>query len=930
MNNSPKRKELFTIDNDQFQNNSDVEFIKEFEDLEIPEYSPEIIIPTKNEYKTPNTYNLGNTSQKNEPLKLSENQKHYQNIKMPKSSDLENIYHIIVKNSSKILSALDKNTAETLRNLLGLGQEFSQMWDFGAGTNINEGISDIRSQQKTNDNYNINYNDKNSGNKNFNSSAFTDDSSFNKNKLEESCVVYSTKVDEKYSESVVINSPFYSEICRVLNKTFGLHRFRTNQLSAIAAAADGKDCFILMPTGGGKSLCYQLTALLSQGVTIVVSPLRSLIQDQVQKLLSMNVAVANFSGEQSLQEQNEIYNKLRMSPPSLKLLYVCPEKIGNSSKLISTLAYMEERGFVSRFVIDEAHCVSQWGHDFRKDYVKLGLFRDQFPRVPLMALTATATPRVQTDILNLLKMPHPQIFTQSFNRQNLKYVVLQKNKSTLDDMIALIRDEFGKKSGIIYCFSRKETEFVAQVLNRGGVPARPYHAGLLEQDRYDNHEKWLKNKFRVMVATIAFGMGIDKSDVRFVFHYSLPKSVEGYFQESGRAGRDNQLATCILFYNYHDVSRIKRVIDNDTESDEKTKKQHIKNLYDVVQYCENRIECRRSQMLAYFGELNFDVNECKKYKETTCDNCLSKATYKSIDITEIVRKIVVGVRLVSHDGKDDWRRPNKIHRFTMAHFIEIFLGRNNQKIRESEHEKLECFKIGKDFHKTDAERLFRLLVIQYILEEYLIIGQHDNVLSYLKLGQKYNTVFMASFRMDFQISSHKAHEAIRFNDTNADDPIEKIYENALQALLDMRTSFCESHNIRNPEVSFPTETLESLSRNLPITQEEIYEIDGITETRMREYGKQIFDITIKYRKEVEESKVAPKKTNSFRNQTTEEKNKSVYFTKASQINKSYGKGGKTSKTKYTKRVNKSKESNQSYSKSKKFGAMPMPTPSRNN
>ncbi|KAF1744105.1 hypothetical protein MXB_1189, partial [Myxobolus squamalis] len=659
----------------------------------------------------------------------------------------------------------------------------------------------------------------------------------------------------------------------------GVQNFkRTNQLSVIAAALDRQDCFVLMPTGGGKSLCYQLTAIIEPGVTVVVSPLKSLIQDQVQKLITLNVNVAHFSGEQTEKEQQEVYQRLNERNTQIKMLYVCPEKITNSNKLLSTFSFLVSRNLISRFVIDEAHCVSQWGHDFRKDYAKLSLFREKFPSVPIMALTATATPRVQTDVLHQLRIRNPQI---------------------------------------------KETEIVAECLTREGIGANPYHAGMPDAERCSNHEKWLKNKFRVMVATIAFGMGIDKSDVRFVVHYSLPKSVEGYFQESGRSGRDGQFAHCILYYTYHDVNRIRRIIEKDTESDEKTKKQHIKNLYDVVQYCENRIECRRSQMLAYFGEHKFNPEECKEHTETTCDNCLSTESYKGIDATDIVRKIVMGINNVAHSGSSNWRKAISHPRFTMPHFVDVFLGKSNIKIRESLHDQVEFYKIGSEFYRNDAERLFRILVIKGILHEDLVIGHHENVICYLKLGPKFKTVAEPNFKMEFLIGSQKQRQlTCRAQDETEEDPADKISEMAFQSLLDMRAHQCELKEIRNPEVSLPTETLRLISHKLPINNEEIYEIDGITETRMNDYGGLIFEITIKYKNELNDCPRKNKRqTPAVKPDTSTEKSKSSYFKKISTVRSASSTGVRKRSFSATKKGGKFKKQGWH---SKKFGTMAIP------
>lgn len=361
-----------------------------------------------------------------------------------------------------------------------------------------------------------------------------------------------------------MNFDFSIKLLDQFRNTFGLKAFRPNQLEAVNAACLGRDCFILMPTGGGKSICYQLPAVVLSGVTIVVSPLISLITDQVTKLKMLDIPAEFLTGKTEVDLATEILRDLRSASPRIKLLYLTPEKISSSTAIKEIFSDLSSRGLLARFVIDEAHCVSQWGHDFRPDYQRLSILRQNYPKIPIMALTATATQRVRDDIARTLGMRNPERFIQSFNRPNLKIDMQLKPSEKLlkDKIVSMIHDYFKNKTGIIYCFSCDECERLADYLSAKKITAIAYHGKLGDEERSRAQDAWMQNKKRVICATVAFGMGIDKPDVRFVIHYSMPKSIEGYYQESGRAGRDGSESFCYLFYSHGDLDKIRKLIIN--------------------------------------------------------------------------------------------------------------------------------------------------------------------------------------------------------------------------------------------------------------------------------------------------------------------------------------------------------------------------------
>ncbi|KAM7363739.1 recQ-like DNA helicase Blm [Cochliomyia hominivorax] len=560
-----------------------------------------------------------------------------------------------------------------------------------------------------------------------------------------------------------LNFEHSDRMMQVLRYQFGLKSFRPNQLQVINAALLGHDCFVLMPTGGGKSLCYQLPAILSEGVTLVISPLKSLIIDQVNKLDSLNITARNLTGNQTLQEQKDVLSELESISSRVKILYVTPEKLSCSAKLIDCLNNLYARNLLSRFVIDEVHCVSQWGHDFRPDYKRLGMLRERFPNVQIMALTATATQRVRLDILNQLNLKEPKWFQSSFNRSNLKYSVLpKKGAATLNDIKAFIRSCPSKYSGIIYCLSRKECDDMARNLCFEGISACSYHAGINDRERESRQNDWLTNKVRVICATIAFGMGIDKPDVRFVLHFSMPKSIEGYYQESGRAGRDGELSQCILYYNYNDMLRYRKLMELDKSISSNVKVMHDENLKRIVSYCENVLDCRRVQQLEYFGE-HYNRDECLKERKSACDNCLNQKLYQKINALEYARKVVRCVKDLCI----------KNSRFSLLYIADVLKGCNIKKIIDFDHNKNQHHGVLVGWDKADIQRLLHIMVTQEYLREDIVFNG-DIPQGYIYLGPKAEVIMTKDINIEFALIRK---EESYFNDflTDSSDEDDEIY-----------------------------------------------------------------------------------------------------------------------------------------------------------
>lgn len=519
-----------------------------------------------------------------------------------------------------------------------------------------------------------------------------------------------------------MDHPWSADVTRVLKGTFHLDGFRKNQLEAINSTLSGNDTFVLMPTGGGKSLCYQLPAMIdtgkTRGVTIVISPLISLMTDQVDHLHDLGIDAMYINSELTAAERKERFALLSKSRVTCRLLYVTPEAVGQSQQMVAALEALDARGLLARIVIDEAHCVSQWGHDFRPDYKQLGDFRRRFPRVPCIALTATANATVKDDVKHHLGIRGCEEFSHSFNRPNLSYEVRPFAKNMIGVMAKIINEEFRGKSGIIYCLSRNDCEKVSQELTtKHRIPAQYYHAGMHKDEKIDVQRRWQAGEAHVVVATIAFGMGIDKPNVRYVFHYSLPKSLEGYYQETGRAGRDGKLSRCLMFYSYGDKCKLERLIDKG-EGTFESKKNQKGLLQKVIAYCENKSDCRRKQVLAYFGEV-FNEADCKQ----RCDNCTSGLAFRSLDVTDLASKAVQTVREVV----------SSTPQVTLLYCIDVFRGGKTKKIQENDHTNVQGFGAGKALERQDVERLFHLLVSKGAIAEYTVVNGMGFPSTYVKV-----------------------------------------------------------------------------------------------------------------------------------------------------------------------------------------------------
>ncbi|KAM0667371.1 hypothetical protein MY8738_004698 [Beauveria namnaoensis] len=539
--------------------------------------------------------------------------------------------------------------------------------------------------------------------------------------------------------------PWSPEVQRMLKDRFRMKGFRQNQLEAINATLSGQDAFVLMPTGGGKSLCYQLPAVVrtgkTRGVTIVVSPLLSLMQDQVDHMKALGIQAVAFNGECSTEYKRQVMSAFGERSPEhfIELLYITPEMISKNMAFNNALQRLYQNGKFARLVIDEAHCVSQWGHDFRPDYKNLGQARRKFPNVPVMALTATATQNVILDIRHNLGMDACKIFSQSFNRPNLYYEVRSKGSpvSAVETIAELIHSKYAGLTGIVYALSRAGTEKLAEKLRKQRISAQHYHAGMTAPDKVSVQTRWQQGAVKVVVATIAFGMGIDKPDVRFVIHHGLPKSLEGYYQETGRAGRDGKPSDCILLYARRDIAVLRKMI-TDGEGNAEQKERQMQMLNQVAAFCDNEWDCRRTEVLRYFGE-DFSAAQCQK----NCDNCQSGKVFEQKDLSDCARSAIQVVQL-----------QNKL---TAPQCADILLGRKYPSHEEA---------LSGEYHgdcrglmKHQIVRVIdRLLAAKAFVEDNQI-GNYGAAIQYLALGPEANMFLSGQRKLMLTVQVDEAPEA---------------------------------------------------------------------------------------------------------------------------------------------------------------------------
>ena len=587
----------------------------------------------------------------------------------------------------------------------------------------------------------------------------------------------------------------------VLETVFGYSAFRGEQADIVDVVTRGGDALVLMPTGGGKSLCYQIPALLRDGVGVVISPLIALMQDQVDALAEVGVRAAFLNSTQTFEESMRIERRVRSG--DLDLVYVAPERL-MTPRCLDLL----EASKIALFAIDEAHCVSQWGHDFRPEYIKLSVLHERFPHVPRIALTATADQQTRSEIAHRLQLDDARMFVSSFDRPNIRYQIVEKANGR-KQLLDFIESEHAGDAGIVYCLSRKKVEETAEFLNESGINALPYHAGMDFTTRSKNQSRFLREESIVMVATIAFGMGIDKPDVRFVAHLDLPKSIEGYYQETGRAGRDGGPANAWMAYGLQDVVQQRRMIE-ESEADETFKRVQGVKLDAMLGLCET-LHCRRRRLLDYFGQSSAPCGNC--------DTCLSPPS--AFDATVAVQKLLSTIYRVDQ-------------RFGAMHVLDVLRGIDSDKVKQWGHEQVSTFGIGSDRSEAEWRAILRqsialgLVTVDY--ESYSALKLTDAARPVLKGGE---TVQLRAYQKPVK-AKRTSSKPKGFVESDLSAAEQVIFEK----LRWWRMETARKHNVP-AYVIFHDATMREIAKAQPSSLDDLRGVSGVGEKKLETYGADI-------------------------------------------------------------------------------------------
>lgn len=581
---------------------------------------------------------------------------------------------------------------------------------------------------------------------------------------------------------------------QTLREVFGYNTFRGNQQEIIGHLIDGQDALVLMPTGGGKSLCYQIPAIVRPGVAIVISPLIALMQDQVDALLQLGVKAAYLNSSLDAKSARKVEEAFLKG--ELDLLYVAPERL-LMPHFLESLRPMK----IALFAIDEAHCVSQWGHDFRPEYVQLSLLHEQFPNVPRIALTATADEPTKKEIIERLNLKNARQFITSFDRANIRYRIVQKDKPR-EQLHAFLEAEHRDDAGIVYCLSRKSVEETAEWLCDKGWKALPYHAGLSNAVRQKNQQRFIREEGLIIVATVAFGMGIDKPNVRFVAHLDLPKSMEGYYQETGRCGRDGLPANAWLSYGLGDVITLRRMLET-SQAEEQHKRLERRKLEALLGFCETTL-CRRQVLLRYFGE-NY-VHACQN-----CDNCLDP-------VAMIDGKIPAQMALscVFRTGQ----------RFGVKYLIDVLLGKVTTQMEKFNHDKTSTFGIGQAYSQQQWQSIYRQLIAADLLE--VEMGLYGT----LRLTDKSRPLLRGEQTISLRIENDKPKKKAKREQKNSQIPDDTLW----QALKNKRLELAHEQGVP-PYVIFHDSSLIEMHTKKPKTLTEFADISGVGQSKLNRYGE---------------------------------------------------------------------------------------------